>query len=161
MTLYELTNQYEFLMNCLYDEDYDEETLIDTLEGIEGEIEDKADGYARILKQMEKDAAAYKEEEERMAALRRTLENRHKFLKDRLYQMMKATGKAKFKTNLFSFGIQKNPPSLVIDNPDDIPRKYMIPQEPKVDTAAIKDLLKTGTTVSFAHLEQGERVNIR
>ena len=34
-TLHEITEQYNYLLDCLYDEDYDEETLIDTLEGLE------------------------------------------------------------------------------------------------------------------------------
>lgn len=44
---------------------------------------------------------------------------------------MQLTGKTKFKTELFSFGIQKNPPAVVIDNEEDIPKEYYIPQDPK------------------------------
>ena len=51
--LYELTNNYETLLNMLYDEDADEEMILDTLESIEGEIEDKADGYAKIIRELE------------------------------------------------------------------------------------------------------------
>lgn len=42
MRLYELTEQYDEVMNLLYDGETDEQTILDTLESIEGEIEDKA-----------------------------------------------------------------------------------------------------------------------
>ncbi len=51
-TLHTLTEQYNHLLDCLYDEDYDEETLLDTLEGLEGEIEEKADGYAKVMQRL-------------------------------------------------------------------------------------------------------------
>ena len=51
--LYQLTNDYETVLNMLYDEDADEQMILDTLEAIEGEIEDKADNYAKIIKELE------------------------------------------------------------------------------------------------------------
>lgn len=161
--LYELTGQYEYLMSCLYDEDYDEQTLIDTLDGIKGEIEEKAEWYAKILKQLEKDAAAYKAEEQRMAERRKALERRQDWLKNQLYRAMKATGRTKFKTSLFSFGIQKNGGNrtLIIDEPDQVPAEYLIPQPPKVDCDKVRELLKD-QEVSWAHLgPQGESLRIR
>lgn len=46
MNLYELTEQYDEVMSLLYDNETDEQTILDTLESIDGEIEDKADNYA-------------------------------------------------------------------------------------------------------------------
>ena len=48
-TLYELTGEFLQLMNMLEDEDCDEQCIMDTLESVEYEIEDKADGYAKII----------------------------------------------------------------------------------------------------------------
>ena len=45
-TLYELTEQFQALQDMAYDPEVDEQTLKDTMEGLWGEIEDKADGYA-------------------------------------------------------------------------------------------------------------------
>ena len=42
-TIYELTENYEAIEALLCDEEVDEQTVLDTLEAIEGEIEDKAD----------------------------------------------------------------------------------------------------------------------
>ena len=73
------------------------------------------------------------------------------------------TGKEKFKTELFSFGIQNNPPKVVIDDYSKIPAEYLIEQEPKIDNKSIKEFLqKTDDQRSFfAHLEQGRSLRIR
>ena len=62
MKLYELTDQYDEVINLLYDGETDEQTILDTLESIEGEIEDKADNYARIIKNLSAEAEMVKAE---------------------------------------------------------------------------------------------------
>lgn len=160
-TLYELTNEYLQLLEMAEDPDVDPETLADTMEAIGGEIEDKADGYARVMKQIEANAAGIKSEIDRLTARKTSMENNIKRMKESLQAAMEATGKKKFKTALFSFNIQKNPTSLKIDDLDAVPESFLIPQPPKVDSAAIKDALKAGAVYDFAHLAQGESLRIR
>ena len=68
--LYQLTNNYETVLNMLYDEEVDEQMILDTLEGIVGEIEDKADGYAKIINELEAKKNARKEEAKRNRKIR-------------------------------------------------------------------------------------------
>ena len=49
-TLYELTADWLALMEMAEDPDIEEDVFMDTLEGIEGEIEIKADGYAKVIR---------------------------------------------------------------------------------------------------------------
>lgn len=164
MTLYELTSEYLDLLAMLEDPDVDEELINDTLEALGGELEVKADGYARVMRQMDADAKAIKAEEERLANRRKSLESRSAALKGRLQQMMEITGKVKFKTELFSFGIQKNPAAVVMDEQyiENIPECYLIVQEPKIDKQKIKEDLKAGLDLEgIAHLEQTESLRIR
>ena len=146
------------------DPDVDAETWFDTIEGLEGEIEDKADGYAKVITQLNADALAIKDEEDRLYTRRKTIENRIKSMKDRLQGMMEVTGKTKFKTALFSFGIQKNPAAVVMDEAyiENIPERFLVPQDPQIDKKAIKEALKNGEDLSgLAHLEQTESLRIR
>lgn len=165
MTLYELTNEYLSLLEMAEDPDCDPITLIDTLDGIGGEIEIKADGYAKVIRQLEADVAGLGAEIERLTKRKKTMENNIRSIKNRLEDAMVATGKTKFKTDLFSFGIQKNPPKVVIDDPSRIYQEYLIEQEPKVDTMAIKNALKNADEASLwegiAHLEQDASLRIR
>lgn len=165
MTLFELTSEYENLLAMLEDPEVDDQIITDTLEAIGGEIEAKADGYARVIRQMDADAKAIKAEEERLYNRRKSLENRISYLKSRLQFAMELTGTNKIKTEFFSIGIQKNPARVVIDNSAGIPAAYLIQQEPKIDTAAIKDALKNPEEApiwkGIAHLEQSESLRIR
>lgn len=162
MTLYELTDNYMQLLMMAEDPDVDPETLADTMAAIDGEIEDKADGFARVMKELEARETAMKTEVDRLNAHRLTIANNIKCMKLSLQTAMQATGKTRFKTALFSFGIQKNPPAVVLDVAEtELPEEYLIPQPPKVNKTKIKDDLKAGKTVEGARLEQSEGLRIR
>ena len=159
-TLYELTNDWKALLELAEDPEVDEEILNDTLSAIDGEIEAKADGYAMVIQQLQNDVDALKYEEKRLASRRTVIEGNIKRMKNNLQEAMETIGKTKFKTTLFSFGIQNNPASVVIDDVTNVPQSFLIPQEPKIDKAMVKDLLKE-TKVPWAHLEQSKGLRIR
>ena len=161
MTLYELTEDYMNLLELAEDPDIDEQAFTDTLEGIDGALEDKAEGYAKVIRTLEGDAAACDAESKRLRNKKQTIENNIKRMKSALQMAMEATGKTKFKTALFSFGIQKNPASVVIDHAGQVPANYWIPQPPELDKKAIKAYLKENEGVEWAHLEQTESLRIR
>ncbi len=136
--LYELTEDYLAVMDMLQDDTIDIETIMDTLEGIEGEIEQKADNYAKIIRMLKGEIDVLKAEEERINSRRKTVENNVKRLEKSLERSMIVIDKKKFKTSLFSFSIQKNPPTVaVIGDADDIPREFYIPQEPVLDKRSL------------------------
>lgn len=163
-TLYELTADFMALLEMAEDPDTDPVAFEDTMEALGLEIEDKADGYAKVIRQLEGNIAACKAEIQRLKTAATVMDNNIKRMKENLQDTMEVTGKRKFKTPLFSFGIQKNPPSLVLDAVDTgmIPGEYLIPQEPKVDTAKMKADLKGGLDLTgIAHLESGYSLRIK
>ncbi len=169
-TLYELTGDFLSLMNMLYDEDVDEESLLDACEHIEGQIEDKADGYAKIIKSMENNVAGIKAEEKRLRDRRTALENRTEVLKHNLEGTMRAMGKTKFKTDLFSFGIRKNPASVQIRDPEAFVKRCQEDgrddllrfKDPEIDKTAVKNaILKDGEVIDGAEIVQTEGLQIR
>ena len=159
--IYEITDRFLQVQELIESGEYDKEMLETTLECIDCELEEKADGYARIIRNMEVTIAGLKAEEERLGQRRKAMENGVKGLKENLLFAMQTTGKVKFKTELFSFNVQKNPAKLVLVEGAEIPAEYLIEQEPKVDTAGIKEQLKMGEVFDFAKLEQTEGVRIR
>lgn len=159
-TLYELTGQYKQLLDMAETEELDKQLIADTLEALEGEIETKADGYAKIIRELEGKAELLKSEIDRLSNRKTAIENNIKSMKEALQNAMYITGKVKFKTNLFNFSIQKNPPKLVIDKLEEIPEEFLIPQPPKVDNTKLKEVLKE-KELPFAHLEQSESLRIR
>jgi hypothetical protein len=164
-SLYQLTETYDVVLNMFYDEEADEQTILDTLEGIEGEFEDKADNYAKLIKTIKYDAEIIRAEIERLRTRLTTMENHAQHLKDTLEANMKQIGKTKFKTPLFSFNIQKNgglqPLKLDVMDVNTIPKDYLIPQDPLPNNEKIRELLTT-QQVAWAHLEpRGESLRIR
>lgn len=77
---------------------------------------------------------------------------------------MRAIGKTKFKTALFSFGIQKNgglQPISVKVEPEELPERFQR-VEVKVNNDAIRKALLNGEKLDFAQLEErGESLRIR
>lgn len=159
MTLYELTGEMLQLQQMI-DEGYDPEVIADTMEGIDYEIERKADGYAKIMRNLQTEADGLAKEIERLADRKAYLDNQVKRLKTNLQESMEKIGKVKFKTELFTFGIQSNPPKVVIDKPESVPKKYLIKQDPKLDTKAIKEYLQE-KKATWGHLENGKSLRIR
>ena len=163
MTLYELTEEYEQLLELAEDPETDPEAIADTLEALGGELEGKADGYAKVIRQLNADADGLDAEIKRLQVRKKAIEGNTDRLKRTLEESMRATGKTKFKTNLFSFGIQKNPPSVKVDEGhlERIPLEYLIPQDPKIDKKRILQELKAGAELEWASLEQTESIRIR
>ena len=163
--LFELTKDFLEAKEMLYDEEKDTETVLNTLDCIDCMIEEKADGYAKILQYIYGDISTVDNEIKRLTKIKKMLENRSKDLKEHLKQCMEVTGKTKFKTALYSFSIQKNgsvnPLKIDVDVKD-IPQEYLIPQPPKPDTNAIRKALEEGEVLPFAHLEErGTSLRIR
>ena len=161
-SLYELRENWKQVSDMLYEEEIDEQCILDTLESIEGEIEDKADNYAIIIKELLGDAEVCKQEKLRLEARQKSFENRAKLLKDRLEEVMKETGKTKFKTAKFSFGIQKKgglAPLWIDEDYSNIPQKYLKVER---DNTKIRQALDSGENIIFAHYEErGESLRIR
>lgn len=166
MTLYELTGEYRRLYELadeLEGQDF-EETIRDTMESLDGELEDKAEAYGMVIKNLEADLDAIKSEEKRLADRKRSIQNNVVTMKKRLQDAMVLANKPKFKTALFSFGIQKNPKKVVMDETDigRIPLEYLSIQMPVINKGAIKDALTAGVDLSgIAHFEQDESLRIR
>ena len=160
-SLYELTNNYETVLNMLYDENIDEQMILDTLESIDGEIEDKADGYAKIIKELEAKRDARKAEAKRLTDSASVFDNRIKGLKLNLFNAMKQTGKTKFATELFTFNIAKNGGKQALTIDGEVPEEYT-KTIIENDTDKIRADLESGKELSFAHLEpRGESLRIR
>ena len=159
-TLYKLTEEYLELLDLLEDDSVDQEVLNDTLEGVGGEIEVKADNCAKLIQELNGSVNILDTEIDRLKKRRETIANNAQHIKKYIESAMIATGKKKFKTDLFGFNIQKNPPSLVIDQEEMIPDQYWVAQEPKLDKNSLKKWLKDNKA-DFAHLDQGESLRIR
>lgn len=162
--IYELTQDFLTIQEMMEDPELDPQTLADTMEAVEGELEIKAESYAKIMKNLEGDVEALENEIRRLTSRKKAIEENIKRMKTALQGMMEITGKTKFKTDLFSFGIQKNAPSVVIDVEDiyDIPEDYLKYKAPEINKTAIKEAIQKGENLEgIAHLEIKNSLRIK
>ena len=163
-SLYELNTAYRSLMERLYDEELPEDAIIDTLDSLEGAIEDKADGYGKVIRMIDADIAEIKVEEARLYARRKSLERRKDVLKANLFDAMKTVGLAKIKTALFSLSIRKNGGKrrVELDVPiEALPAKYQ-KVTVEANNEALRELLADRESCEYCHLaEQGESLSIK
>lgn len=157
MNLYDLGTNYQRVYEM---GDIDEEAWTDTLNAINEAIEDKADNIARLIRSLEADAEAYKNEAERLTAKKRVAENKIKSLKVYLQDNMERLDKRKFKTELFNFNIQNNPASAEITSEDNIPEDYYT-LEKKFDKRRMAQDLKAGNQIAGAKLKQTQSLRIK
>lgn len=165
-SLYELTETFMRLKAMLMDPEVDEQLITDSMECIDCEIEEKADAYAFIKRDMEGDIEKIDKEIERLKERKSMIENRKKRLMENLMATMRATGKEKFKTALNSFGIRKagGKQPLVIDfeNPADIPEDYRKVVKYGANSDKIREALDNGEELSWArYAERTEYLSIR
>ena len=163
-SMYELTANWAAVLEMAQDPDVDPQAIADTLEAIGGEIEDKAENTAIIMKELEAEAAKLKAEEQRLKDRRTNIESNIKDIKQRLFDAMKLTGKEKFKTTLFSFSIVNNGGKIpvIVDVPcEELPDDLVtITEKPNLD--AIAAYLEKHPTSKWAHYgERGQRLNIK
>lgn len=157
-TLYELTGSYHKLLEL--SEDTDPTLFSDTMDSITDAIEDKAVGYAKVDKELDKDEKALREESQRLSARAKAINNNRRILKQNLQDAMETTGKTKIKTKEFTIYIQNNPASVKIPDEGKIPA-YLTKKTIVPDKTRIKQLLKEGKDVPGAELSASSSLRIR
>jgi hypothetical protein len=159
MNLYELTDSYLKVLELI---ENGEEGLEDTLESINDAIEVKADGYARIIRNLEANAVALKTEIDRLTNRRRSIENSIDRLKENLKNAMIATGKEKIKTDLFNVTVVNNPVAVNVIDEKLIPEEYFkVEIIRKLDKLSLRDAIKNGEEIQGAELMQGKGLRIK
>jgi len=159
MNLYELKENYLKVLELI---EAGEEGLEDTLESINDAIEIKADGYARIIKNLEGSVTALKAEIDRMTDRKKSIENNIERLKENLKNAMIETGKEKIKTDLFNIKVADNPYAVNVIDETLIPEEYFkVEIIRKLDKVTLKDDMKNGQIIKGAELMQGKGLRIK
>lgn len=166
LSLYQLSHTYVQALDFLTDPEADVPLTVinDTLEGLSGELEDKAVNVTKFLRNMEATAKAIKTAEESMAKRRKAFEARVNWLKGYIKDNMEATGISQIECPYFKLSIAKNPAALEITDEQAIPPHFKHTETltvVQIDKAAVKAALAQGNAIPGARLSQGTRLSIR
>ncbi|WP_240927585.1 siphovirus Gp157 family protein [Paenibacillus thiaminolyticus] len=132
MRLYDLTEQYTVLLE-LAREGGEGVDYAEMLEGMEGVISEKLDGYCKIVRSLEAEAEALKAETLRLSQRRTSLENNIARIKEAMKGGMLRIGMDKHKSPLFSVAVSKPRDRVEVTNVLAVPSEYIKQAEPTVD----------------------------
>lgn len=162
-TLFEVAANYRALAEKLHDTDLDDKTIEDTLESESGDLVEKLTNVGFVIRNIDAEVSAMKDAEEKIAARRKSKENRIARLKAYALANMLATGKTKIESPYFVMGLRNNPESVVIDAESQIPADYMreLPATYSPDKTLIKKAIQDGFDVPGCHLTRTQSLQIK
>lgn len=165
MNLYELTGNVLALQNMLQDanDTCTLDAINDTLELTQADYEYKLESCAKVVKNLESDIDALKNEARRLLDKARVVQNNVDNLKKAMFDSMKATGTTKVKGQLFTVAVQKNGGKLpvIVDVPVDELPDCVLKVTKSIDVDGLRVLIDSGTT-QYAHYgERGESLRIK
>lgn len=161
--LYQLVAQYRDLQ-AIDPEELDQQTLADTLEGLGGEITEKATNVAYFVRNIETFAETVDEAAEAMKERAQRFREKARGIRTYLLNQMQGAGITKIQAPEFTLSIRKNPTAVMIAPDARIPSEYMVvppPPPPRPDKKLIKEALESGIPIDGCHLEQGSRLEIK
>lgn len=160
--LYALTETYRAALVELEDLDLPEDAVRDTLEGLRGELEEKALNVAAYFQNLEATAQAVRQAEKHMQERRKRIERRIASMKHYLLENMQACGITRIDSPQFSLVVRRNPGTVVIDREDELPAEFVLVRTERVpDKTSIRARLKAGESVTGAHLEHSSRLEVK
>nr|DAU16376.1 MAG TPA: resistance protein [Caudoviricetes sp.] len=155
-TLYELTGQFLEIYNL----ELDEETKLDTLDSIDWQTdyEEKVENYIKVMKNLEADIEARKNEIKRLTDLNKADEKKKDHLKETLSASMSLTGHERVDTPLFKVSFRKSQ-AVEVDELV-LPESYKVATW-KPDKKRLKEDLKNGLEIVGASLVERKNLSIR
>lgn len=174
MKLYEISETRLRFLEAIESGEIPEEAIADTLAGIDGEFDEKADDIACYIKSLLSEAQAMKAESDTLTERAAAKKHKADKLTDYLFQQFKLSGKSKLETARNVLSIRKNPPAVQIENEADFIdwAKKRMPEllafkEPTPAKKAIGDLIKIQTALNPKYklrnvsLVSGEKLAIK
>lgn len=159
MTLYDITGEFLALYELATDEN--EQVFIDTLEGLQGELAVKAAGYTHVIKQLEMEADECDKVIKAFQEKKKVRANNVKRMKEAIMGAMDVAGLTELPAGEFTLKIAKNGGVQPMEITGEVPDNFL-----KViyeaDKDKIRQALKDGEELNFAHLEErGRHLNIK
>ena len=162
--LYELAAEYQTAAERMTDLGLPDDVIRDTLEGMAGELQEKATSVAQVIRNMASLAEQIEQAEKQMRERRKSLEARADWLRGYLLENMERTGITVIESPWFRLSVKANPPSVTVVDEAAIPPqfwKHAAPPPPVIDRKAIADAIKAGQDVPGARLDRANRLEVK
>ncbi len=164
MNLFNITHERKLLMQQLEAADGEaSEELLEELAINRSNFEEKAEGYAYMMRKLETDVNAVKSEIDRLTALKTAKERAYERLEKTLLDAVVQYGEkgkddvARAEVGTFRFSTRRNPASVEILDEEAIPEEYKVSKTTvSVSKTTIKNALSLGQSVPGAQMKEGD-----
>lgn len=162
LRLYEMADEYKFLLENLSDEETGEinEAVLNRLNELNRPIQDKCINTVRVMKGIEAEYKAIEAERKAMQAREKALKSQVEWIKNYLLSNMEKSDIKIISCPQFEIKLRKNPSSVEIYDEDEIPEEYTVTRV-ELSKEAIKLALAGGIEVPGARLINRNSVQIR
>lgn len=160
MTIYDLTDEYRRLEELDVTIPEDAEALEALTEEIANGFEAKAENYCKLMRNIQADCDALREEKRKIDAKLKSRESLFDSLKESLQWAAEQvwTEGESHKCGIFSLRIQRTPPRVELTGP--VPEEYNVTTV-SPNKSKIMEALKNGEDLPFAELQRGLTLAIR
>lgn len=124
-TLHEITDKHRELEKLAEESEDMAQAVADTMEGIEGEFNDKALSLVNVMKNIGAGIPSIDAEIARLTARKKTIENNQKHMVNYLQSNMEGSGISKIECPLFTITLAKGRDMVQVDDENKIPADYM------------------------------------
>ena len=164
MKLYELTDAYAELAALLDECESEEEAaqLWAQMDEIGASIAEKADNYARFLRNKQAEADSLGKEIERLQKRKRSAENQIEHLREHMKFAMGVAGATEIKTALGKWTVRKNAPHVEVLDESEVAPEFFEQQPPKLLKSKLQQHWKdTGEIPDGCDVVQSESICFR
>ncbi len=166
-SLYSLTTEFATLLDAISEGEIPEEAIADTLEGLQGEIDEKIDNVLDAFKTLKAEAEAIRAEEKHLADRRKRKEAAAERIREYLSAELQKLGKAKHESARHALSFRSSKKVIVdeeqfkvwcADNNRADLLRITVKTEP--DKSAIGEALKT-EEIPFVEIQINQNIQIR
>ncbi|NNF66358.1 MAG: siphovirus Gp157 family protein [Gammaproteobacteria bacterium] len=152
MNLYEIAENLRELADLADSADFDEETIRDTLEALEGDLTTKADNIGKLSKMLTRQADTCELEATRLKDRAAQLRKRNESVLGYLQACMVVADVKRVENSLFNISLRKLPPVVQLDE-ELLPKKWLVVRETfRPDKTGIKAAIEAGQEIRGATL---------
>lgn len=162
MRLYDLTDQYNDLLDLLEESD-DREALQAMLDGLDDAFDSKVESIVKLMRSKAAERDAIDDERRRLEARAGKMDKEVEWLQSYIQREMERLGKEKVKSSLFNISMANCPHAVNVLNELEIPDNYFVtkPAVTTLDKRLILEMLKNGVEIPGAEIIQRKRLSIK
>lgn len=163
MRLFEITEQYKALIALEDNDEVTPEFIADTLEGLEGDFEEKAVAVAKFILSLEANADAIMAAIDAMELRAARIQKRATSVKHYLLLQMQIVQTKKIQAPEFVISRRASPPAVYVGDEAMVPAEFWRQPPappPQIDKAGLKKALDAGREIVGCFIESGEHLRI-